>query len=189
MPSLMVMASMAFAVVLIEADSTGYDRWLGQWPRLFGVGAENAHQMLSTLAGSMMTVMGITFSMTLLALVLASGQYTSRILRNFMRSRVTQETLRVIAIVPTFEDLLAEAFDQIRDNATGNVAIMAHMFGSIDTIASRTVSPSHLRALDEQLQWIAELADRSIEANHDRERLARRLTDVREALNAEPAVR
>jgi uncharacterized membrane protein len=37
--------------------------------------------------------MGITFSMTLLALVLASGQYTSRILRNFMRSRVTQAAL------------------------------------------------------------------------------------------------
>jgi uncharacterized membrane protein len=59
-----------------------------QWPRLFGVGAEGARQMLSTLAGSMMTVMGITFSMTLLALVLASGQYTSRILRNFMRNSV-----------------------------------------------------------------------------------------------------
>jgi uncharacterized membrane protein len=97
MPSLMVAASMTFAVVLIEADSSTGDKWLSQWPRLFGVGAEGARQMLSTLAGSMMTVMGITFSMTLLALVLASSQYTSRILRNFMRSRVTQETLGVFA--------------------------------------------------------------------------------------------
>ena len=55
--------------------------------------------MLSTLAGSMMTVMGITFSMTLLALVLASSQYTSRILRNFMRSRVTQVTLGIFASI------------------------------------------------------------------------------------------
>ena len=45
----------------------------------------------------MMTVMGITFSMTLLALALASSQYTSRILRNFMRSRVTQVTLGIFA--------------------------------------------------------------------------------------------
>jgi len=93
MPSLMVAGSMAFAVVWIEADSVGSDQWLSQWPRMFGVGAEGARQMLSTLAGSMMTVMGITFSMTLVAMVLASGQYTSRILRNFMRSRVTQFTL------------------------------------------------------------------------------------------------
>jgi uncharacterized membrane protein len=99
-----------------------------------------------------------------------------------------EETLRVIAIVPTFEDLMAEAFDQIRDNTTGNVAIMARMLGAIDTIASLTVSPSQLRALDEQLQWIAELADLSIEANHDRERLARRLTDVRETLKAQSAL-
>jgi uncharacterized membrane protein len=99
MPSLMVAVSITLASVLVEADSAGLNQWLSQWPRLFGVGAEGARLMLSTLAGSMMTVMGITFSMTLLALVLASGQYTSRILRNFMRNRVTQETLGVFASI------------------------------------------------------------------------------------------
>ncbi|MEH6735277.1 MULTISPECIES: DUF2254 domain-containing protein [unclassified Shewanella] len=99
MPSLMVAVSMTLAVVLIEVESAGLNQWLIQWPRLFGVGAEGARQMLSTLAGSMMTVMGITFSMTLLALVLASGQYTSRILRNFMRNSVTQATLGVFASI------------------------------------------------------------------------------------------
>ena len=95
LPSLMVAVSMAVAIALIQADSAGSDRWLSQWPRLFGVGPEGARQMLATLAGSMMSVMGITFSMTLLALALASNQYTSRILRNFMRSRVTQATLGI----------------------------------------------------------------------------------------------
>ena len=99
LPSLMVTSSIAFAVVLIELDTAGFNQWLNQWPRLFGVGAEGARLMLSTLAGSMMTVMGITFSMTLLALVLASGQYTSRILRNFMRNSVTQATLGVFASI------------------------------------------------------------------------------------------
>ena len=46
--------------------------------------------------------------------------------------RYEEDTLRVIAIVPTFEGLLAEAFDQIRDSAAGNVAIMARMLGAID---------------------------------------------------------
>jgi len=418
LPFLIVLTSIVYAVVLIQTDYAGDDRWLARWPRIFGVGAEGARDMLSTLAGSMMSVMGITFSMTLLALTLASSQYTSRVLRNFIRSRVTQvtlgtfagifvyclivlhtirtgdtpfvpslavffafvlafggiavliffihhiassiqassiiasvaqetnasidrlfpekrepgpdkaegeenerllpsldertwyavpaqvsgyiqsvdndailrlardgrtivrmehgigafvvqdtalaslaltyppdpetivalnraysigrhrtadqdpafgirqlvdmalkalspgvndtstavmcvdyltailarlvcrqfppshryegDTLRVIAIIPTFERLLAEAFDQIRDSAAGNVAIMARMLGAIDTIASLTVSPSHLRALDEQLQWIAELADRSIDSTHDRARIERRLTHVRE---------
>ena len=97
MPSLMVAASMVFAAALIELDSAANYRWLAQWPRLFGAGAEGASQMLSTLAGSTMTVMGVTFSMTLVALALASSQYTSRILRNFMRSRVTQGTLGMFA--------------------------------------------------------------------------------------------
>lgn len=95
----MVAISITLAVVLIEVDSAGFNQWLIQWPRLFGVGAEGARLMLSTLAGSMITVMGTTFSMTLLALVLASGQYTSRILRNFMRNSVTQATLGVFASI------------------------------------------------------------------------------------------
>ena len=96
--------------------------------------------------------------------------------------------MSVIAIVPTFARLLAGAFDQIRDCAAGNVAIMARMLGAIDTIASLTVNPSHLRALDEQVQWIAKLADRSIESTHDRARIERRLMHVREALVSEPAL-
>jgi uncharacterized membrane protein len=38
MPSLMVAASIALAVVLIESNSAGYNLWLSQWPLLFGVG-------------------------------------------------------------------------------------------------------------------------------------------------------
>jgi uncharacterized membrane protein len=102
LPSLIVAISIAFAVVLIEADSTGSDRWLARWPRLFGAGAEGARGMLSTIAGSMMSVVGVTFSMTVVALALASSQYTSRILRNFMRSRVTQTVLGIFAGIFTY---------------------------------------------------------------------------------------
>jgi uncharacterized membrane protein len=416
-PSLIVVVSMAFAVALIETDSAGSDRWLAQWPRLFGVGPVGARDMLSTLAGSMMSIMGVTFSMTLVALALASSQNTSRILSNFMRSRVTQITLgifagifayclivlrtirsgdvefvpslavffafvlalgsigvlvffihhiassiqassiiasitqdtiasierlfperlghgpddedqdqvrqslaemtwhavpaemngylqsvdndallrlardrqtvvrmergigafvvqntalaslaledppdqetiaalnacysisrhrtieqdpafgirqivdmalkalspgvndtstavmsvdyltailaqlasrkfpashryegdelRVITVAPTFEDLLAEAFDQIRGSAIGNAGIMVRMLGDLETLAGLTTSPRRRRALHEQVRWIAELAGRTTEAAHDRERLARRLKEVREAL-------
>ncbi len=102
MPSLIVLLSVAFAVALIEADSTGSDRWLAQWPRLFGAGAQGARGMMSTIAGSMMSVVGVTFSMILVVLALASSQYTSRILRNFMRSRVTQVVLGIFAGIFTY---------------------------------------------------------------------------------------
>jgi uncharacterized membrane protein len=100
--------------------------------------------------------------------------------------RYEEETLRMIAIVPTFEGLLAEAFDQIRANAGGNVGIMARILSALETLGSLTTSPRRRQALYEQVQWIAELAGRTIEAKHDRERLARRLMDVREVLKTEP---
>ena len=102
MPSLIVVVSIAFAVALIETDSAWSDRWLARWPRLFGAGAEGARGMMSTIAGSMMTVVGVTFSMILVVLALASSQYTSRILRNFMRSRVTQVVLGLFAGIFTY---------------------------------------------------------------------------------------
>ncbi|MDQ6718698.1 MAG: DUF2254 domain-containing protein [Gemmatimonadota bacterium] len=96
-PSLIVAISIAVAIALIATDSAGPKPWMARWPRLFGAGADSARGMLSTIAGSMMTVVGVTFSMTLVVLALASSQYTSRILRNFMRDRVTQVVLGIFA--------------------------------------------------------------------------------------------
>lgn len=421
MPAMIVVVSIGFAVALIEADIVVSNRWLARWPRLFGAGAEGARGMMSTIAGSMMTVVGVTFSMVLMVLAMASSQYTSRILRNFIRSRITQvvlgifagiftyclivlrtirsgdegsfvpnlavsfgfvlalggvgaliffihhiassiqassiiasiaeetitaidrlfpdnlgqgadddgdeqpprppserkwravmasksgyiqgvnsealvrlardrktivwmehgigefvvqnttlvslaleeppdqETiddlrakfsinrhrtvdqdaafgirqivdiamkalspgindtttaimcvdyltailarimlrripssrryeegeLRVIAKGPNFESLLAESFDQIRHNAKGNIAIMSRMLGAFQTLASLTASPHRRHAIGEQVQWIAELAERSVESAHDRARIDTRLARVRETLEAE----
>lgn len=102
LPSLIVAGSVMLAAVLIEADSSINDRLLARWPRLFGAGAEGARGMLSTIAGSMMTVVGVTFSMTLVALALASSQYTPRVLRTFMGSRVTQGVLGTFAGIFTY---------------------------------------------------------------------------------------
>ncbi len=102
MPSLIVAFSIAFAVVVIKIDSTWNGRWFIQWPFLFGAKAEGARGMISTIAGSMMSVMGVTFSITLVALALASSQYTSRILRNFMNSRVTQAAIGTFAGIFTY---------------------------------------------------------------------------------------
>ena len=102
MPSLIVAVSIALAVSLIEADTSGGDRLAERWPRLFGAGADGAREMLSTIAASMMSVVGVTFSVTLVALALASSQYSSRILRNFMSSRMTQAAFGIFAGIFTY---------------------------------------------------------------------------------------
>jgi len=102
LPSLIVVASVVLALALLEIDYSGNDRWMAEWPRLFGVGSAGARGMLSTIAGSMMSVVGVTFSMTLVALSMASSQYTSRVLRNFMSSRLTQAVLGIFAGIFTY---------------------------------------------------------------------------------------
>ena len=62
---------------------------------------------------------------------------------------------------------------------------MLRMLGALQTIGSLTASPSRRRALREEVQWIAELAERTVESPHDRARFESRLANVREALGSE----
>jgi uncharacterized membrane protein len=99
--------------------------------------------------------------------------------------RYEEGELRVIAIGQSFASLVAESFDQIRGSASGNVSIMLRMLGALQTIASLTASPSRRQVLLEQVQCIAELAERTIESVHDRTRFESRLARVREAIETE----
>ena len=94
-PMLLLSGAVVLAVGLVEVDSNISRERLADWPRLFGAGAEGSRGLLSAIASSMITVAGVTFSITVVALTLASGQYTSRILRNFMRDRANQVVLGV----------------------------------------------------------------------------------------------
>jgi uncharacterized membrane protein len=88
-----VLAAVVLAAVLIDADGWLPAGTLAGSPRLFGAGAEGARGLLTAVASSMITIAGVVFSITLVALSLASSQYTSRVLRNFLRDRVTQSVL------------------------------------------------------------------------------------------------
>jgi uncharacterized membrane protein len=55
--------------------------------------ADSARQILTALAAAVITVVGVVFSIMIVALTLASTQFGPRMLRNFMRDRGTQWTL------------------------------------------------------------------------------------------------
>ena len=94
-PGMLVLMAVALAVALIEAGTLIDNRSFNNWPRLFGAGAAGSRGMLIAVASSMITVAGVVFSITLVALSLASSQYTSRVLRNFMTDRTNQTVLGV----------------------------------------------------------------------------------------------
>jgi uncharacterized membrane protein len=92
-PGVMIIVSIALALVLIEVDSQIKAEWLADYPRLFGLGADGSRGMLTAIAGSMLTVAALAFSLTLSAVSQASAQFTPRIFRNFMRDRANQFVL------------------------------------------------------------------------------------------------
>ena len=68
------------------------DRGIGDADVGFGGGPSAAREVLGAIAGSLVTVAGVTFSVTVVVLQLASSQYSPRILRGFLGDRVTQLT-------------------------------------------------------------------------------------------------
>jgi uncharacterized membrane protein len=94
LPSISVIFAIALALSLVTLDVSIDHKGLREaLPRVFGAGAEGSREMLSAIATSMITIAGVAFSITIVALSLASSQYTSRILRNFMRDRANQTVL------------------------------------------------------------------------------------------------
>ncbi len=98
-PTLMILAAAVLAAAMVEADAALGTELTERFPIVFGTNAQGARNILSTIASSMIGVAGVAFSITIVALSLASGQYTSRILRNFMRDRANQTVLGVFVSI------------------------------------------------------------------------------------------
>jgi uncharacterized membrane protein len=67
-PAVIVCAAVTLALALIETDRMLIQDLSDSWPRLFGAGAAGSRGMLSTIAGSMITVAGVIFSITIVSL-------------------------------------------------------------------------------------------------------------------------
>jgi uncharacterized membrane protein len=91
----MVLGAATLAALLIHLDASLSLHIAARFPRIFGASSEGARTILATIAGSMITVSGVTFSITIVALSLAANQYSPRILRNFMADRGNQVVLGV----------------------------------------------------------------------------------------------
>ncbi len=94
-PSLIVVSAVASASAMIALDLSNILASATEWSPLFGGGAAGARGLLTAVATSMITVAGVVFSITIVALSLTSSQYSSRILVNFMADRINQVVLGV----------------------------------------------------------------------------------------------
>ena len=119
-PAICTVAAVAMALGLVALDQriTLDDRASGS-PWIYGGGAEGARGVLTAIAGTMIGVVGTVFSITIVALQLASSQFTPRVLRHFTGDRGNQVVLGVFIGTFTFALLVmrsvhSEAEDQTR---------------------------------------------------------------------------
>ncbi len=93
LPSLMAAGAVVLALGSVEFDRQITDQWLQTRSWIYAGGSAGASAVLQTIAGSMITIAGVVFSLTLVALSLASSQFGPRLLRNFMRDATNQMVL------------------------------------------------------------------------------------------------
>lgn len=92
-PVIIIVLAVLLSVGFVSLDnfiSIPYDGWI----RFFLVNSsDSARSILSTISGAMIGVAGTVFSVTLVALTLASSQFGPRLIKNFMYVRLNQVVL------------------------------------------------------------------------------------------------
>jgi uncharacterized membrane protein len=90
-PTLCVLTAAILALAMVALSDAVED--VGELPLVFSAGPDGARAMLQAIASSVITVAGVTFSITIVALQLTSTQFSPRVLRNFLRDRANQVVL------------------------------------------------------------------------------------------------
>ena len=102
-PALGAVLAAVTALVTVWLDRS----YGGSGGLLYGGGPDSARAILQTVATSVLTFAGLAFSITIVALQLASSQFSPRVLTSLLRDRWTQSALGVF--VGTFVYALADA--------------------------------------------------------------------------------
>jgi uncharacterized membrane protein len=113
--------------------------WLATTP-------EGARTVLSVIAGAMITVSGVIFSVTMATLSIAASQFGSRVLRQRMRNRATQLAFGIFLGTSVFCFLVLRSVEQANNEtfvpdisvALGIAAAVASVFVLIYFISFTT---------------------------------------------------
>ncbi|MFI6649425.1 DUF2254 domain-containing protein [Streptomyces sp. NPDC050529] len=77
--------------------------------------AEDTKTIVVTISSAMMTFIGVVFSISLVAVQMASGQLTPRVVRIFVRSRISKLTLSVFLATFVFSLLVLSSYESTAD--------------------------------------------------------------------------
>ncbi|RDI60507.1 DUF2254 domain-containing protein [Nocardia pseudobrasiliensis] len=166
-PALEVVTAVGLFVLTYALDRAVYrgDLTIPSW--VIGGTPDAARQVLTAIAAAIITVVGVVFSITIVALTLASTQFGPRMLRNFIRDRGTQITLGTF--VATFVYAIA-ALVTVSADFVPHISTTVSIASLVADLAVLIYFINHIATAIQLPNVIAEIATEvsiAIEANQD----------------------
>ncbi|MBX9394441.1 DUF2254 domain-containing protein [Streptomyces sp. TRM72054] len=156
--------------------------WLRDY--LFGGSADAARSVLTAIAGSLVTVTALTFSLTVLTLQLASSQFSPRLLRTFTADRYVQTTLALFLTTFTYALTVLRTVRTGEDEQTEFVPQMSVTAAFVLTLASVLALVLFLSHLAREIR--VETMMNSVHSAADRT-IRRLLAEQQDTAGGEPA--
>jgi uncharacterized membrane protein len=158
-PALMTIGALALALLTLSLDHAVGDRWLGAFAGILTIGPEGARSVLSTVAGSMITVASLVFSMTLVTLQLASSQLGPRLITRFMRDHVNQVVLGTFIATFLYALLVLQTVTQGEQAFVPHVSVTAALFLTLASLGWLVYFIHHVADSIQADTVIAEVAE------------------------------
>ena len=119
---------------------------------LFGGGSDAARAVLSTIAGSLITATSLTFSLTVVALQLASSQASPRLLRLFASDPMVHATLATFLSTFAYALMVLRTVDDETNTTVEFVPRISVTLATLATLASVVMLTLFLAHLARQLR-------------------------------------
>jgi len=108
LPLVLIISSLVLSQIMLYIDES-----IRLWEKLgLNGNIEWYRAILSSISSSMMTIAWLVFSITLVALTLAAGQFWSRVLKNFMKDRLNQIILWIYLATFTYALLILRVIQE-----------------------------------------------------------------------------
>ena len=115
-PSLMVVLAIALSFGTIAIDQGQETDIISNLGWAYSLGPNGSRAILSAIAGSMMSVATTAFSITIVALQLASSQFGPRLLRNFMQDTGNQIVLGTFISTFVYSLMVLRTINGVEEN-------------------------------------------------------------------------
>lgn len=129
-PALMLLGAALVAMALTSIDQRASGR-ISDSPWVYAGTPDGARVLLASVAGSVITVAGVVFSITVATLTQASNQFGPRLLRNFMRDTGNQVVLGTFVATYVYCILVLRAVGRLEPNHVPHLSVTGAVVLSI----------------------------------------------------------